>query len=108
MAFAACSGGDFFRESLSVKRKRRTRTAIMIGPPMNSAAAKCQEISTHISTPSSSTRFVAANWKAIAAVKSPPFRTIERAIATPAYDHDDDATPGGLSFMLSLAAPSVT
>src|SRR5260370_28251061 len=106
MPFSACSSADFFSESLSVKRKRRTRAAIMIGPPINSAAAKCHEISTHISTPSSSTRFVAANWKAIAAVKSPPLRTMERAIATAAYEQDDDAAPSALAFTIDLAEAS--
>jgi hypothetical protein len=34
--------------------------------------------------PSSSTRLVDANWNAIAAMKSPPLRKIERASATAA------------------------
>ena len=43
--------------------------------------------------PSSITRFVDANSNAMAAVKSAPFWKIERAIATAAYEHDDDAAP---------------
>ena len=44
----------------------------MIAPPMNSAAANCQPISSHSTMPSSSTRFVEANMNACAAVKSAP------------------------------------
>src|SRR5207247_4567716 len=43
--------------------------------------------------PSSITRFVEANWNAIAAVKSAPLRKSERASATAAYEHDDEAAP---------------
>src|SRR5437667_12332119 len=43
--------------------------------------------------PSSATRLVEASMKAIAAVKFAPFRKIERARATAAYEHDDDAAP---------------
>jgi len=43
--------------------------------------------------PSSITRFVEANWNAIAAVKSAPFRKRDRASATAAYEQDDDAAP---------------
>ncbi len=43
--------------------------------------------------PSSITRFVEAISNAIAAVKSAPLRKSERASATDAYEHDDDAAP---------------
>ena len=43
--------------------------------------------------PSSITRFVEANSNAIAAVKSAPLRNKERASATAAYEHDDEAAP---------------
>jgi hypothetical protein len=43
--------------------------------------------------PSSSTRFVDASWKTIAAVKFAPFRNSDRASATAAYEHDDEAAP---------------
>jgi hypothetical protein len=39
-------------------------------------------------------------------MKSPPFRTIERAIATAAYEHDDDAAPSTLAFTIDLAEAS--
>jgi hypothetical protein len=42
---------------------------------------------------SSATKFVEASSNAIAAVKSAPFRKIDRASATAAYEHDDDAAP---------------
>jgi SAM-dependent methyltransferase len=42
---------------------------------------------------SSSTRFVEANSNAMAAVKLAPLRNSERASATAAYEHDDDAAP---------------
>src|SRR5205823_4156257 len=48
---------------------------------------------THMMIPSSITRFVEANWNAIAAVKSAPLRKSERASATDAYEQDDDAAP---------------
>ena len=43
--------------------------------------------------PSSMTRLVEANSKAMAAVKSAPLRKIDRARATAAYEHEDDAAP---------------
>ena len=42
---------------------------------------------------SSITRFVEAISKAIAAVKFAPLRKIERASATAAYEHDEEAAP---------------
>src|SRR5262249_18242347 len=42
---------------------------------------------------SSRTRFVEAISNAIAAVKFAPLRKIERASATAAYEHDDEAAP---------------
>src|SRR5437899_12706637 len=62
-------------------------------PPANSASANCQPISTIKMMLSSATRFVDANSKAIAAVKSAPLRKIDLASATAAYEHDDDAAP---------------
>jgi hypothetical protein len=43
--------------------------------------------------PSSMTKLVEANWKAIAAVKLAPLRKIDRANATAAYEHDEEAAP---------------
>jgi len=68
-------------------------TMIMIGPPMNSAAVNCQPINRARITPSSTTRLVEPISKAMAAVKFAPLRINERASATAAYEHDDDAAP---------------
>ncbi len=46
-----------------------------------------------ISTPSSITRLVEANMKATAATKWAPLRTSERAAASAANEHDDEAAP---------------
>ena len=43
--------------------------------------------------PSSTTRFVEAISKAMAAVKLAPLRNNDRASATAAYEQDDDAAP---------------
>ena len=56
----------------------------MTTPPTNSAAVNCHAIRTASRMPSSITRFVDANSKAIAAVKSAPRRKIDRASATAA------------------------
>ena len=53
-------------------------------PPVNSAAAKGQPMSTIRMTPSSITRFVEASSNAMAAVKLAPFRNSDRARATAA------------------------
>src|SRR6476661_6156886 len=74
-------------------RNSPARITIMIGPPTNSAAVNCQPINSARITPSSTTRLVDAISKAIAAVKFAPLRNSERASATAAYEHDDDAAP---------------
>ncbi len=70
----------------------------MIGPPTNSPSVNCQPRISAIAIPSSITRFVEAIWNAIAAVKSAPFRKSERASATAAYEHEDDAAPNAAAF----------
>ncbi len=65
----------------------------MMKPPMNSAAANCQPSNTTRTTPSSITRLVEANMKAIAVVKSAPLRMRDRDIAAAAYEQLDDAMP---------------
>ena len=65
----------------------------MSGPPTNSATVNCHPINSARMMPSSITRFVEANSNAIAAVKSAPLRTMDRASAVAAYEHDDEATP---------------
>ena len=59
-------------------------STIITAPPTNCARVKRQPRSVHRISPSSSTRLVEANWKTMAAVKSPPLRTIERAMAVAA------------------------
>src|SRR5205823_11737224 len=62
-------------------------------PPTNSAAVNCHPMRMARMIPSSITRFVEANSKAIAAVKFAPLRKIDRASATAAYEQDDEAAP---------------
>jgi hypothetical protein len=85
---AACTSGGFSRA-----RNRRASSTIMSGPPTNSAAVNCQPSSTARMMPSSMTRLVEANWKAIALVKSAPLRNTDRAIATAAYEQEEAAAP---------------
>src|SRR5579862_1319477 len=74
-------------------RKRRATNTIISGPPTSSPARNCQPSSSASTIPSSATRFVEAISNAIAAVKLAPLRKSERARATAAYEHDDDAAP---------------
>src|SRR5206468_622418 len=69
------------------------RIATIRTPPTNTASVNCQPSSNARITPSSITRFVEANSKAIAAVKFAPFRKMERARATAAYGQDDETAP---------------
>src|SRR5919197_1366735 len=90
---SACSSAS----STSRRRRNRRNTSasrtIISGPPTNSPSVNCQPRTSAIRIPSSTTRFVDANSKAVAAVKSAPRRKSERASATAAYEHDDDAAP---------------
>src|SRR5205085_2100030 len=86
------------RASSTSRRRRKSRKTsasrtIMSGPPTNSPSVNCQPRTSAIRIPSSATRFVEANSKAVEAVKSAPRRKSERASATAAYEHDDDAAP---------------
>jgi hypothetical protein len=54
-------------------------SSAIIKPPTNSAATNCQPISTAMMMPSSETKLLETNWKAIAAIKSAPLRKIDRA-----------------------------
>jgi hypothetical protein len=47
-------------------------SAMSTKPPMNSASVNSQPRKSHITIPSSNTRFVDANWKDIAAAKLAP------------------------------------
>ena len=83
---ASSSGARAPRTSRGVNTTPPTsaRPMIMIGPPTNSASANCQPISTSSTMPSSTTRFVDANMKIIAVVKSAPFWNSDFAIAVAA------------------------
>ena len=75
------------------RRKTIARMTIISGPPTNSPRTNSQPSRSAITIPSSTTRLVEAISNAIAAVKSAPRRKSERARATAAYEHDDDAAP---------------
>ena len=68
-------------------------TAISTRPPTNSASVKRQPMNSHRTIPSSKTRFVDANWNAIAEARLAPFSNRDFAIAIAAYEHEDDAAP---------------
>src|SRR5664280_712492 len=82
MSMPACPSIDpasplaaWSRAAASSRRDRNNRNSsassrIITGPPTNSARVNCQPISRARIDPSSITRLVEANWKAIAAVKS--------------------------------------
>src|SRR6266568_3136218 len=85
---AACTSGGFSRA-----RNSSASSTIISGPPTNSAAVNCQPSSTARMMPSSMTRLVEANSKAMALVKSAPLRNTDRAIATAAYEQEEEAAP---------------
>src|ERR1700744_741844 len=66
---------------------------IITTPPRYSATVNCQPMRIHSTRPSSHTRLVEANWKASALTAEAPLTNKERAIATAAYEHDDEAAP---------------
>jgi len=65
----------------------------MSTPPANSAPRNGQPSRISRISPSSKTRLVEANSNTMAAGKLAPLRKSDRAIATAAYEHDDDAAP---------------
>ena len=65
----------------------------MSTPPANSAPTNGQPSRINRMRPSSKTRLVEANSNTIAAWKLAPLRNSDRAIATAAYEQDDDAAP---------------
>src|SRR6266511_1748330 len=90
---SACSRASRTICGRSRARNSRASSTIISGPPTNSAAVNCQPSSTARMMPSSTTRLVEANWNAIALVKSAPLRNTERAIATAAYEQEEEAAP---------------
>src|SRR5919197_2254577 len=90
---SACARASSTGPRRRKSRKTSASSTIISGPPTNSPSVNCQPRTRAIRIPSSATRFVEANSKAVAAVKSAPRRKSERASATAAYEHDDDAAP---------------
>src|SRR6516165_6174365 len=90
---SACSRAASTSRGRTNSRNRTASTTIISGPPTNSAAVNCQPISRARMMPNSTTRLVEPISKAIAAVKLAPLRNKDRAKATAAYEHDDDAAP---------------
>src|ERR1017187_1132363 len=90
---SACRRAPSIRRARKKSRNATAIATIMIGPPTNSARVNCQEISRARMMPSSITRLVLAISNAIAAVKLAPLRNSDRARATAAYEHDDEAAP---------------
>ena len=89
----ACSRASSTSRCFRKTRKAIATSTIISGPPTNSPTTNSQPISSPSTIPSSATRFVEASSNAIAAVKSAPRRKSDRASATAAYEHDDDAAP---------------
>ena len=84
-----CASCAFLRASSSSLRVTKSRIpahmkAIRSSPPTNSASVNSQPRKIHITIPSSKTRFVDANWNAIAETRLAPFCSIDFAIATAA------------------------
>src|SRR5271156_551487 len=88
-----CSRAASMRRERTKSRNRTASTTIISGPPTNSAAVNCQPISRARMMPNSTTRLVEPISNAMAAVKLAPLRNSDRARATAAYEHDDDAAP---------------
>jgi hypothetical protein len=57
----------------------------------------CQPIRIQITSPSSHTRFVDANWNESAVAADAPFSKSDFAIAIAAYEHDEDAAPSAVA-----------
>src|SRR5499425_2630511 len=90
---SACSRAAAMRRWRTNSRNATAMSTIMMGPPTNSPRVNCHDSSSAKMMPSSMTRLVLAISKAIAAVKLAPRRNRDRASATAAYEHDDEAAP---------------
>src|ERR1700730_7287738 len=90
---SACRRAASMSRERTKRRNSTASTTIISGPPTNSAAVNCQPISRARMMPNSTTRLVEPISKAMAAVKFAPLRNNDRARATAAYEHDEDAAP---------------
>lgn len=90
---SACARAASTSRERTKTRNRTASATIISGPPTNSAAVNCHPVSSARMLPNSTTRLVEPLSKAIAAVKLAPLRNSDRARATAAYEHDDEAAP---------------
>src|SRR5215831_18039715 len=90
---SACARAAAIRRWRTNSRNATAMSTIMMGPPTNSPRVNCHDSSRAKMMPSSITRLVLAISKAIAAVKLAPRRNRDRASATAAYEHDEEAAP---------------
>ena len=74
-------GHSSSRRRVTNSRSPSHISAIKISPPTSSASVNCQPMKTQITIPSSKTRFVEANWNAIAEAKLAPLANSDFAIA---------------------------
>src|SRR5437660_4277375 len=90
---SACRLASSTIRRLKVSLKRIQRITAISSPPANSAPTNCHPRRTRRTSPSSKTRFVAANSKMIALTKLAPRRKSVRATATAAYEQLELAAP---------------
>src|SRR6266849_4041853 len=95
--FSACALAICTSFGVKVKRKITAMKITIKIPPTNSAAMNGHPIRTIRIMPSSITRLVEASSKTIAEVKLAPFRKMERASATAAYEQELEAIPNSVA-----------
>src|ERR671931_1214158 len=94
-AASACVRASSSNRRVTKSRNPSHISAIRIRPPSSSASVNRHPMKTQITIPSSKTRFVEANWNAIAEAKLAPFANIDFAIAIAAFPrHPRLADPG--------------
>src|SRR5665647_2848775 len=103
---SACSAASRMSRSRRTIRNISATSTMMIWPPMNSATVNCQPSNRNMMTPSSMTRLVEAISNAMAAVKLAPLRNNDRASATAAYEHDDNAIPNPMEATMARGRSS--
>ena len=80
-ACSACSRARSSSRGETKRRSIRAIRAIITKPPRNSASVNCQPSRIQITSPSSQTRLVEANWKASEVTAEAPFWKSDLAIA---------------------------
>ena len=104
--FGVRAGLCFQAPSIRTARSSIVIVEISTIPPISSASVNCQPISTHMTMPSSTTRFVEANWNASALAEEAPAANSDLAIAIAAYEQDDDAAPSPLASATGRTPPA--